>query len=135
MDIVINKIEDKNSEEIKYKLIRSFVGYVTSDLESDKNNALFNRFKMYLNQFDSKQPGIEIFNVLTKFSQWYKYFKNNEWENNKFFKGPLTIICEQFETFIILLIRIFEQNSSMENEKVIFDDKQVKEIEKCLLII
>ena len=47
----------------------------------------------------------------------------------------MQLIDKQFNTFIVLIVRILEVNSSIENEKIIINDEQKKEINKLLLVI
>ena len=47
----------------------------------------------------------------------------------------MQLIEKQFNTFIVLVIRILEMNSNIENENIVFNDAQKQEINKLLLVL
>ena len=140
IDNFINKIEDKSLDESRQKLIRHFVAYKTGILETDKNNNIYKKFKQMLDDEYKEDPksASKMFDSLINFSIYYKYIKNKCWKANKKFSKPFLTLYNQLDTFIVLIIRIFEENSKICDDKkqpFSFDDNQENEILNSLLLI
>lgn len=140
IDNFINKIKDKSLDESRQKLIRHFVAYKTGTLETDKNNKIYKKFKQMLDDEYKEDPksASKMFDSLINFSIYYKYIKNKCWKDNKKFSKPFLTLYNQLDTFIVLIIRIFEENSKICDDKkqpFSFDDNQENEILNSLLLI
>lgn len=141
IDNFINKIEDKSLDESRQKLIRHFVAYKTGILATDKNNDIYKKFKQMLDDGEHKEDqksASKMFDSLINFSIYYKYIKNKCWKDNKKFSKPFLTLYNQLDTFIVLIIRIFEENSKICDDKkqpFSFDDNQENEILNSLLLI
>ena len=120
IDNFINKIEDKSLDESRQKLIRHFVAYKTGILATDKNNDIYKKFKQMLDDGEHKEDqksASKMFDSLINFSIYYKYIKNKCWKDNKKFSKPFLTLYNQLDTFIVLIIRIFEENSKICDDK------------------
>lgn len=140
IDNFINKIEDKSLDESRQKLIRHFVAYKTGILEKGKNNDIYKKFKKMLDEEYKKdqKSASKMFDSLIKFSIYYKYIKNKCWKDNKKFSKPFLTLYNELDTFIVLIIRIFEENSKICDDKkqpFSFDNNQENEILNSLLLI
>lgn len=140
IDNFINKIKDKSLDESRQKLIRHFVAYKTGTLETDKNNKIYKKFKQMLDDEYKEDPksASKMFDSLINFSIYYKYIKNKCWKDNKKFSKPFLTLSNELDTFIVLIIRIFEENSKICDDKkqpFSFDDNQENEILNSLLLI
>lgn len=140
IDNFINEIKDKSLDESRQKLIRHFVAYKTGILETDKNNKIYKKFKQMLDDEYKEDPksASKMFDSLINFSIYYKYIKNKCWKDNKKFSKPFLTLSNELDTFIVLIIRIFEENSKICDDKkqpFSFDDNQENEILNSLLLI
>ncbi|MBD5423037.1 MAG: DUF262 domain-containing protein [Mycoplasma sp.] len=125
-----NKKQLSDIDKDKSELIRSFISY--RNKVKVKIDDIYEEFKEY----SKNRNSIEVFDQLKKFSIYYSYIYNDKWSNNRNIYGPMLLIKKNLNTFITLVVNIFELNSELNEEnEIIFNGNQEKKIEKLLLII
>ena len=126
------KITSKDRQKYdKDNLIRFFIAFKTTKLSNKEE--IYDEFKNLVERV-YEYNGLKAFEELKKFAFYYQYVFERKWKN-EIFQNQMQLIETQFNTFIVLVIRILEMNSSVENENIVFNDDQKQEINKLLLVL
>lgn len=112
-------------------LIRFFIAFKTTRLCNKEE--IYDEFKNLIEKV-YEYNGLKAFEELKKFAFYYQYVFDRKWKN-EIFQNQMQLIEKQFNTFIVLVIRILEMNSNIENENIVFNDAQKQEINKLLLVL
>lgn len=126
------KENSKKKEKVKDEILRVFLAYSTRVLFN--NDEIYKEFKRYYNNLKEEKNKAQIlFDDLYKFVTYYKFIFEKEWSEYKKIKSPMITIYEQINTYMALLIKVFEMYSTYKNKKIIIEKED--EIVKVLLLI
>lgn len=126
------KENSKKKEKVKDEILRVFLAYSTRVLFN--NDEIYKEFKRYYNNLKEEKNKAQIlFDDLYKFVTYYKFIFEKEWSEYEKIKSPMITIYEQINTYMALLIKVFEMYSTYKNKKIIIEKED--EIVKVLLLI
>lgn len=124
----------KKKDKVKDEILRVFLAYSTRALFNI--DEIYKEFKKYYNNLNEEKNKAQIlFDDLHKFVIYYKFIFEKEWSAFKRIKNPMITIYEQINTYMALLIKVFELYSTYKNKKIYIEKEQEIEIEKVLILI
>lgn len=132
---ILKNIKKKDKKDkVKDEILRVFLAYSTRVLFN--NDEIYKEFKKYYNNLNEDKNKAQIlFDDLCKFVIYYKFIFEKEWSVFKKIKYPMITIYEQINTYMALLIKVFELYSTYKNKKIFIEKEQEIEIEKVLMLI
>lgn len=107
-------------------LLRHFLAYTTFSIPNKENKKIFNAYiDLKTKQYSNKLA--DLLNEYLEFARYYKYFWQEEFEND-FTNNELLIITKRFSTYIVLLIHIMKKYSKINhlNRIEILDKNHLK---------
>ena len=125
------------SDSKKNAWIRHFISFKTGVLVNSDVESIYKNFVSFLkpSSGEALYSGSDLaFNELYRYGLIYKYISNKEWSKKKY-ADSMNILIESENTFLTILIDIFDKNCEISGNKIEFNEEQENEINNCLLIL
>lgn len=116
----VNAYLKNNSKVNSDKILRSFIAWKTSNIVNKRSKDIFNS---YLNLKNNYTKINELFQDYIKFAVCCKFYLNSA-EHKKYFNYQLVIIEPRFYTYLVLLVSILQNYTTINDDyKIVINDK------------
>lgn len=124
-----------SNDESKRKFFRHYISYKTNNLPKLDDIDIFEKFKNVFYNFYGDEQSEQCFDDICKFSIIYTYIKDKKWEQNKNIKEIMMSLFDNVDTYMILLIRVFEATCTLSTDSFSIKINEENELKNSLLII